>query len=1172
MDFPSPLGPYRVLGVLGVGGQSEVYAAIDERDGTPVALRCSVTDGVERDGEFAHAFHRLRALDHPCVVRLLDHGRTPDGRRYIVMERVWGCTLAERLRAGPLPVEACVEMGVALAGALARMHHADLVHGDVSAANVMLREGDPRRPCLLDLRARHRIVPGALSGTAAYLSPERARGDADLAPSDDVWALNALLFECLAGRAPFDGGSVAATLYRVVNHAPPEISSLRVGVPQALATLLHQGLQKEPSRRCDTAARYESALREVPCGALPAFADEAPSSTGDDEVKLVTALFARGEGSSERAEALLTRAGAQVTRLADGVVVALFGGRMLRGDEVVRAVTAGITVSLEGRGVGIATGRCAPTASGVDASSLLDRAEALATDEGVGLDVASADRLGPEWRVERDRGRAIVLGRAESAPSGREGDGFIGRVALREALRRALRDAPFTPGGASVVVMGARGLGRSRTLAAAAAEARSALGARILSTGSAGDPAPLGALREALRSADPGASELLDPSPSANLAQSYVDEAVAALGDALRGLARSGPTVLVIDDADRLDEASRAVLHKVFHGSDAPRVTLWMSTDVAGAAAVTSLHPASEVHALAPFTREESERYLLGTVGWSDSDVVARASGNPALLAALARLGPAAAVTIPSDLEAAVRASIDTLSPAARELLKRASVFGRTSAREALCALGGKWSSADELVRVGLASVSSGRGGRAETLTLCSELVTEVARALWVDAVLREQHQLAARWLAAQPDAEARAESIAEHFARADRHDEACVWSLRAAERASSLGLLDASHALAAQVLQHAIDPALRWRALVAVDNALQPSGDRALQRVGLVAMDALVPRLGASAACEADWRWCHHARLAGDAALVEQRGARARTRCRCRWSTAACVELALHYADQGRLDEARTAAEEAAGSVLERDDPWLAARALHAEAYVAVESGVEFARGAALYRRAAALYRRSRDHRREAIARVNLGVALMQQCRFAEALDAYDRALTMALRAHNTRASAVALEGAGAVLRCLDEFDDAVRRLRAALAQADGMDHVRLAEACLVELGYIALARGDEALARETHARLRGVAGNGQAPVRCRLGRLLGVPTGDDAAVCESLLTHPQTPPLARVEAAAALLDPGRSSSPLLDAAMHAYVDATDDPLGRDLRRSGLSRRFVFAIDTAQD
>jgi hypothetical protein len=133
-------------------------------------------------------------------------------------------------------------------------------------------------------------------------------------------------------------------------------------------------------------------------------------------------------------------------------------------------------------------------------------------------------------------------------------------------------------------------------------------------------------------------------------------------------------------------------------------------------------------------------------------------------------------------------------------------------------------------------------------------------------------------------------------------------------------------------------------------------------------------------------------------------------------------------------------------------------------------------------------------------------------------------------------------------------------------------MDHVRLAEACLVELGYIALARGDEALARETHARLRGVAGNGQAPVRCRLGRLLGVPTGDDAAVCESLLTHPQTPPLARVEAAAALLDPGRSSSPLLDAAMHAYVDATDDPLGRDLRRSGLSRRFVFAIDTAQD
>ena len=153
-------------------------------------------------------------------------------------------------------------------------------------------------------------------------------------------------------------------------------------------------------------------------------------------------------------------------------------------------------------------------------------------------------------------------------------------------------------------------------------------------------------------------------------------------------------------------------------------------------------------------------------------------------------------------------------------------------------------------------------------------------------------------------------------------------------------------------------------------------------------------------------WRWCHHARMVDDVALAERAGraAAALAPPGTRWGAAATMELALLYADRGRIAEARACATDAMHAALGVDDAWLQARATHTLAYVVLEEGTDFARALALYLRAAEGYRHTGDHRREAIVRLNGGAALAQVGRFGEALDAFDEARALALRVGNAR------------------------------------------------------------------------------------------------------------------------------------------------------------------------
>ncbi|HZV01700.1 MAG TPA: serine/threonine-protein kinase, partial [Planctomycetota bacterium] len=221
------IGPYEVLGTLGRGGMGVVYRARSP-GGEEVALK--ILGRLEADG--IARFDRERRLlgglgVEDGFVPLLDAGESAQGP-WIVMPLVTGGTLRERLRGGPLGVEGTLEVGRALAGALAKAHERGIVHRDLKPENVLYHEG---RPLLADLGlAKHfdRSTPGASQtvslsvdgssrGTAGYMPPEQMRDAKSVGPPADVFALGAILLECLAGRPAFPGKNALEVVVRVTD-------------------------------------------------------------------------------------------------------------------------------------------------------------------------------------------------------------------------------------------------------------------------------------------------------------------------------------------------------------------------------------------------------------------------------------------------------------------------------------------------------------------------------------------------------------------------------------------------------------------------------------------------------------------------------------------------------------------------------------------------------------------------------------------------------------------------------------------------------------------------------------------------------------------------------------------------------------------------------------------
>ncbi len=262
------LGHYRIESKLGEGGMGVVYQALDTNLGRQVAIKM-LPEAFARDAERLARFERearlLASLNHPNIAMI--HGlEQSEGRPFLVLELVPGPTLAERLASGAMEIEEALGASRQLAEALEAAHEKGILHRDLKPANIKLTPegkvkvldfglakafdadpgaaGDPSHSPTLTAAATR---AGTILGTAAYMSPEQARGRT-LDKRSDVWAFGCVLYELLSGRRAFGGESISDTLAAVLK-TEPDWNALPAATPACIRTLLRRSLEKDPARR-----------------------------------------------------------------------------------------------------------------------------------------------------------------------------------------------------------------------------------------------------------------------------------------------------------------------------------------------------------------------------------------------------------------------------------------------------------------------------------------------------------------------------------------------------------------------------------------------------------------------------------------------------------------------------------------------------------------------------------------------------------------------------------------------------------------------------------------------------------------------------------------------------------------------------------------------------------
>ncbi len=274
------LGPYEILAPLGAGGMGEVYRARDARLDRTVAIKV-LPDRVAATPEARKRFERearsISQLSHPHICAVHDVG-SEGGVEYLVMEYLEGETLAERLAAGPRPIEDVLRFGRQIAQALDAAHRRGIVHRDLKPGNVMLTRSGVK---LLDFGLARALAPasgehlthaatagadltqdGYILGTVGYMSPEQTEGK-EIDARSDIFALGAVLYEMATGRRAFEGGSRAATLSAVLTSQPPPILSVRPELPPALEPLVAVCLAKDRDRRWQSAHDVDLQLEAI---------------------------------------------------------------------------------------------------------------------------------------------------------------------------------------------------------------------------------------------------------------------------------------------------------------------------------------------------------------------------------------------------------------------------------------------------------------------------------------------------------------------------------------------------------------------------------------------------------------------------------------------------------------------------------------------------------------------------------------------------------------------------------------------------------------------------------------------------------------------------------------------------------------------------------------------
>jgi prepilin-type processing-associated H-X9-DG protein len=347
------LGAYEIVALLGAGGMGEVYRARDTKLNRDVALKIlpdAFTDDPDRLARFKREAQVLASLNHPNIAAIYGF-EDSNATQALVLELVEGPTLADRIAHGPIPLDEALPIARQIAEALEAAHERGIIHRDLKPANIKLRPDatvkvldfglaralDPTssHPGTGSMRSSPTITSpamtqaGVMLGTAAYMSPEQARGK----PADkrsDIWAFGCVLFELLTGTRAFHGDEVSDTLAAVLRDDPPW-NQLPVETPRHVRRTLRRCLEKDRKRRFADIADVQLELLwpheepEAPAAGAPRNIFRRPAVAWTSFAIAAIAVVAAGAlaTSSLRSEAVERRPVRFSIQPPDGMVVAL---------------------------------------------------------------------------------------------------------------------------------------------------------------------------------------------------------------------------------------------------------------------------------------------------------------------------------------------------------------------------------------------------------------------------------------------------------------------------------------------------------------------------------------------------------------------------------------------------------------------------------------------------------------------------------------------------------------------------------------------------------------------------------------------------------------------------------------------------------------------------------
>ncbi|MDB4987000.1 MAG: Adenylate cyclase [Myxococcaceae bacterium] len=494
---------YEFLRQVGEGSFGVVYEARDLASDRRVAIKLMQEVGRIADGRFEREVALLADVQHPSVVRYLAHGRSENGRNYLVMEWLEGRTLDEQLKLELLSVPDVVVLAQRVVAGLALAEQRGIVHRDIKPANLFLVGNQVAGTKILDLGLARRIDgsqkltrTGGIVGTVSYMSPEQARGEPDVDPRSDIFSLGTVLYECLCNDLPFEGTHAIATLAKICLEEPVPVEVNAPHVSARLCSLVHRMLDKTRDARpfyleiieeldAIALAGVESKSNHAPPNRRPrgfsATESFSPSElqrrVDKGEQRVLCAVFVRGVGAwtnalDDELAKVAERLGARRERLLEGSQILLLEGHRSASDQAVVSAQCALALSKlveRSTPIAICTGRARIAAAQPLLGELLERGVRLLWSTPAGsimLDDASAALLETRFELSGAAGRFVLERERTGGEAPRTLLGqptrFVGRDRELSQLALIFRECVEEQVARPVLVTGPPGAGKSR--------------------------------------------------------------------------------------------------------------------------------------------------------------------------------------------------------------------------------------------------------------------------------------------------------------------------------------------------------------------------------------------------------------------------------------------------------------------------------------------------------------------------------------------------------------------------------------------------------------------------------------------------------------------------------------------------------------------------------------